>query len=124
MTPISQMIARKNEIEKVELMIYLYRQTSLRFTLTDSTKNIISADALNKTKKGVQIINCARGGLIDELAIFAALESGHVAGAALDVFEKEPAKENILFKHPNVIVINSFGCFHYRSTGKGGIANC
>ena len=52
--------------------------------------NIISADALNKTKKGVQIINCARGGLIDELALFAALETGHVAGAALDVFEKEP----------------------------------
>ena len=60
---------------------------SLHTPLTDSTRNIISADALNKMKKGVRIINCARGGLVDELALLAALNSGHVAGAALDVFE-------------------------------------
>ena len=103
--------AKEIGIEKVELDDLLIQADfiTLHTPLTDSTKNIISADALNKTKKGVQIINCARGGLIDELALFAALESGHVAGAALDVFEKEPAKENILFKHPNVIVTPHLG---------------
>ena len=103
--------AKEIGIEKVELDDLLMQADfiTLHTPLTDSTKNIISADALNRTKKGVQIINCARGGLIDELALFAALESGHVAGAALDVFEKEPAKENILFKHPNVIVTPHLG---------------
>ena len=71
--------------------------------MTDATRNIISADALNKTKKGVRIVNCARGGLVDELAMAAALKSGHVAGAAFDVFEVEPATDNVLFGFDNVI---------------------
>ena len=91
--------AKEIGIEKVELDDLLSQVDfiTLHTPLTDATKNIISADALNKTKKGVRIINCARGGLIDELALFAALNSGHVAGAALDVFSTEPATDNILF---------------------------
>ena len=91
--------AKKLGIEKVELDELLSRVDfiSLHTPLTDSTRNIISADALQKTKKGVRIINCARGGLVDETALCAALHSGHVAGA-VDVFAEEPARENILFE--------------------------
>jgi D-3-phosphoglycerate dehydrogenase len=92
-------------VEKVELDQLLARADfiTLHTPLTDKTRNILDAAALAKTKKGVRIVNCARGGLLDERALAAALKSGHVAGAALDVFEVEPAKENILFGLPNVI---------------------
>ena len=79
------------------------------YPLTDATRNIISADALNKMKKGVRIVNCARGGLVDELALLAALHSGHVAGAALDVFETEPPKDNPLFEADNFIATPHLG---------------
>ena len=103
--------AKKLGIEKVELDELLEKADfiTLHTPLTDSTRNIISADALQKTKKGVRIINCARGGLIDEVALCAALHSGHVAGAALDVFAEEPARENILFEAPNLIATPHLG---------------
>jgi D-3-phosphoglycerate dehydrogenase / 2-oxoglutarate reductase len=92
-------------VEKVELDDLLRRADfiTLHTPLTDKTRNIIDAAALKRTKKGVRVINCARGGLIDERALADALKSGHVAGAALDVFESEPAKENVLFGLENVI---------------------
>ena len=98
-------------VEKVELDELLKRADfiTLHTPLTDKTKNIIDANALNKTKKGVRIINCARGGLVDEHALRAALDSGHVAGAAFDVFVTEPATENVLFGHPNVICTPHLG---------------
>jgi D-3-phosphoglycerate dehydrogenase len=77
--------------------------------LTDKTRNILSRENLAKTKKGVRIINCARGGLIDEAALAGRAESGHVAGAALDVFEVEPATESPLFNHPNVVCTPHLG---------------
>ena len=103
--------AKKLGIEKVELDELLEKADfiTLHTPLTDATRNIISADALQKTKKGVRIINCARGGLIDETALCAALHSGHVAGAALDVFAVEPAYENILFEAPNLIATPHLG---------------
>ena len=103
--------AKQLGIEKVELDELLAQADfiSLHTPLTDATRNIISADALNRTKKGVRIINCARGGLIDELALLAALQSGHVAGAALDVFAEEPAKDNPLFEAPNLIATPHLG---------------
>ena len=103
--------AKKLGIEKVELDELLGRADfiSLHTPLTDATKNIISADALNRTKKGVRIVNCARGGLVDENALLAALTSGHVAGAALDVFENEPAKDNPLFTAENFIATPHLG---------------
>lgn len=82
---------------------------TLHVPLTDKTKNILSRDALAKTKKGVRIINCARGGLIDEAALVDALASGHVAGAALDVFEVEPATQNPLFGMANVVCTPHLG---------------
>ncbi|MCW9045709.1 MAG: phosphoglycerate dehydrogenase [Alphaproteobacteria bacterium] len=98
-------------VEKVELDELFARADviSLHTPLTDSTRNIIGADAMGKLKDGVRIINCARGGLIDEEALKEALDSGKVAGAALDVFAQEPAKENILFGHPNVIATPHLG---------------
>jgi len=77
--------------------------------LTDETRNILSRERLENAKPGIRIVNCARGGLIDELALKECLESGHVAGAALDVFEQEPAKENPLFDAPNFICTPHLG---------------
>ncbi|SEM95944.1 D-3-phosphoglycerate dehydrogenase [Sphingomonas gellani] len=92
-------------VEKVELDTLLARADfiTLHTPLTDQTRNILSADNLAKTKKGVRIINCARGGLIDEAALKAGLDSGHIAGAALDVFVTEPAKESPLFGTANFV---------------------
>src|SRR5579864_5604338 len=90
-------------VEKVELDDLLKRADfiTLHTPMTAQTKNILSAENLAKTKKGVRIINCARGGLVDEVALRAALDSGQVAGAAFDVFTAEPAVTNPLFGHPN-----------------------
>ncbi len=98
-------------IEKVELNDLLARADfiTLHVPMTAETRNILSADALARTKKSVRIINCARGGLIDEHALKAALDNGHVAGAALDVFEVEPAKENILFGSDKVVATPHLG---------------
>ena len=98
-------------IEKLTLDELLERADfiSLHTPLTDKTRNIISAEALAKTRKGVRIINCARGGLIDEAALKDALESGQVAGAALDVFAEEPAKQNPLFGTPGLICTPHLG---------------
>jgi len=98
-------------VEKVELD-ELFRRAdfvTLHTPLTDKTRNIIDAAALVKMKKGVRIINCARGGLVDEKALRAALDSGQVAGAAFDVFTTEPANENPLFGHPNVVCTPHLG---------------
>jgi D-3-phosphoglycerate dehydrogenase / 2-oxoglutarate reductase len=86
-------------VDKVELDELLARADflTLHTPLTDQTRGILSREALAKTKPGVRIVNCARGGLIDEAALKDGLDSGHVAGAALDVFAEEPAKENPLF---------------------------
>ncbi|HWC62290.1 MAG TPA: phosphoglycerate dehydrogenase [Rhizomicrobium sp.] len=98
-------------VEKVELNDLLARADfiTLHVPLTPETKNILSADAIAKTKKGVRIVNCARGGLIDEYALKAALDNGHVAGAALDVFSSEPAHENILFGSDRLVATPHLG---------------
>ena len=98
-------------VEKVELDELLARADfiTLHTPLTDKTRNILSAENLAKTKKGVFIINCARGGLVDEAALRAALESGHVGGAVFDVFSQEPAKENVLFGAPNLVATPHLG---------------
>ncbi len=92
-------------VEKVELDQLLARADfiTLHTPLTDQTRNILSAENIAKTRKGVRIINCARGGLVDEVALKAALDSGQVGGAALDVFVQEPAKESPLFGTPNFV---------------------
>jgi D-3-phosphoglycerate dehydrogenase / 2-oxoglutarate reductase len=103
--------ARQIGVDKVELDELLARADfiTLHVPLTDKTRNILSREALAKTKKGVRIINCARGGLIDEAALAEALTSGHVAGAALDVFAEEPATASPLFGLPNVVATPHLG---------------
>lgn len=98
-------------VEKVELDELLSRADfiTLHTPLTDKTRNIIDAAALAKTRKGVCIINCARGGLIVEKDLKEALDSGHVAGAALDVFEEEPAKDSFFFGMENVVCTPHLG---------------
>ncbi|WP_374332569.1 phosphoglycerate dehydrogenase [Aestuariivirga sp.] len=103
-------------VEKVELDEIFRRSDfiTLHTPLTDKTRNIVDAAALAKCKKGVRIINCARGGLVVEDALYDALKSGHVAGAALDVFEVEPATSHKLFELDNVVATPHLGA----STGE------
>jgi D-3-phosphoglycerate dehydrogenase len=98
-------------VEKVELDELLARADfiTLHTPLTDQTRNILSRENIARTKKGVRIVNCARGGLIDEAALKEALESGQVAGAALDVFVEEPAKTNPLFGTPGLVATPHLG---------------
>jgi D-3-phosphoglycerate dehydrogenase / 2-oxoglutarate reductase len=98
-------------VEKVELDDLIARADviTLHTPLTDKTRNILSREALAKTKKGVRIINCARGGLVDEQALADAIKAGHVAGAAFDVFVEEPATTNPLFGLDNVICTPHLG---------------
>jgi D-3-phosphoglycerate dehydrogenase len=77
--------------------------------LNDETKGLINAARIARMKKGVRIVNCARGGIVDEAALADAIESGHVAGAALDVFEKEPPGDNRLTKLPSVLTTPHLG---------------
>jgi D-3-phosphoglycerate dehydrogenase len=98
-------------VEKVELEQLLRRADfiTLHTPLTDKTRSIIGRESLALTKKGVRLINCARGELVDEAALFDALTSGHVAGAALDVFVEEPATSSPLFALPNVVCTPHLG---------------
>src|SRR5947208_1554716 len=98
-------------VEKIDLPELLRRAdfVTLHTPLTEKTKGIIDAKAVASMKKGVRLINCARGGLVDEDALRAALDSGHVAGAAFDVFTEEPATKNPLFGHPNVVCTPHLG---------------
>ncbi|MCO5732012.1 phosphoglycerate dehydrogenase [Rhizobium sp. SSA_523] len=103
--------AQEMGVTKVELDELLAQADfiTLHVPMTDKTRGIISREALAKTKPGVRIINCARGGLVDEQALADAIKSGHVAGAGFDVFEVEPATESPLFGLPNVVCTPHLG---------------
>jgi D-3-phosphoglycerate dehydrogenase len=103
--------ALKLGVEKVELAELWQRADfiTLHTPLTEKTRNIISAESLAQMKRGVRLINCARGELVDDAALAAALKSGQVAGAALDVFRDEPATESVLFGLPNVVCTPHLG---------------
>ena len=98
-------------VEKADLDTLLARADviTLHTPLTDQTRNILSAEALAKTKPGVIVVNCARGGLVDEASVRELLDSGHIGAAAFDVFVQEPAKENVLFGAPNFIATPHLG---------------
>ncbi|MGE5314967.1 MAG: phosphoglycerate dehydrogenase [Acidobacteriota bacterium] len=104
-------VASKLGVELVDLP-ELYRRSdfiTVHTPMTEETKGLLNDETLAQCKKGVRIINCARGGIVDEAALLRALESGHVAGAALDVFVKEPPTDHPLLKHPKVIATPHLG---------------
>jgi D-3-phosphoglycerate dehydrogenase / 2-oxoglutarate reductase len=105
--------ARSLQVELVDELDDLLTSAdfiSLHTPLTDETRHIIDAKRLQKTKRGVRIINCARGGLIDEAALAQGLQDGHVAAAALDVFETEPLpNESPLRSAPNLVLTPHLG---------------
>src|SRR5437016_5838228 len=103
--------ARGIGVEKVELNERFARRDfiTLHTPLNDATRNLIDAAAIARMKRGVRIINCARGGLIVEEDLAAALDAGQIAGAAFDVFVEEPARDNALFGHPNFIATPHLG---------------
>ena len=103
--------AEKMGVEKVELEELLPRADfiTLHVPKTEQTANMLTAERIATMKPGVRIVNCARGGLVDEDALAEALKSGHVAGAAFDVFAVEPATESPLFNLPNVVVTPHLG---------------
>lgn len=108
---LSEERAEKLGVEKVDLNTLLARADfiTLHVPLTDKTRGILSAKNIARTKPGVRIINCARGGLVDEAALAEAIRSGHVAGAGFDVFEVEPATGSPLFGLPNVVCTPHLG---------------
>ena len=98
-------------VEKVDLETLLKRAQviSLHTPLTEQTRNILSAEALGQTREGVIIVNCARGGLVDEAALLEGLKSGHIRAAALDVYADEPARDNALFGAPGLVATPHLG---------------
>jgi D-3-phosphoglycerate dehydrogenase len=103
--------ASEQGIELVSLEALLARADviSLHTPLNDKTRGIIGRDALTAVRPGAFLINCARGGLVDEDALADALDEGRLAGAALDVYETEPAKDHRLFGYENVVVTPHLG---------------
>ncbi|MFK7902478.1 MAG: phosphoglycerate dehydrogenase [Nitratireductor sp.] len=108
---LNQETADQMGVEKVELDELFARADfiTMHVPLTDKTRNIISKESLAKMKDGVRIVNCARGGLVDEAALAEAMKSGKVAGAAFDVFETEPATDSPLFGLPNMVCTPHLG---------------
>lgn len=104
-------VASKMNVELVTLD-EIYRRSdfiTVHTPLSDETRGLLNEQTIAKCKKGVRIINCARGGIVDEAALLKALDSGHVAGAALDVFVEEPPKDYTLAKHPKVVATPHLG---------------
>src|SRR5690348_2417030 len=103
--------ARDLNVQKVDLAELLARAdfVTLHTPLTDATRNLIDGAALAKAKPGLRLINCARGGLVVEADLKAALETGQVAGAALDVFAEEPARANPLFGSDRLVATPHLG---------------
>ncbi|MCI4661000.1 MAG: phosphoglycerate dehydrogenase [Neomegalonema sp.] len=97
------------KIEDLDALLARADFVTLHMPKTETTANILSAERIAKMKPGARLINCARGGLVDEAAVAEAVKSGHLAGAAFDVFAEEPAKENVLFGIEKIVVTPHLG---------------
>ncbi|MEL6584099.1 MAG: phosphoglycerate dehydrogenase [Pseudomonadota bacterium] len=97
------------KVETLEELLPVADFVTLHLPKTEKTANLLNAERIALMKKGARLVNCARGGLVDEAAVVAALESGALAGAAFDVFAVEPATDNPLFTTPNVVCTPHLG---------------
>ena len=115
--------ARHMGIESVSLDELLAQSDFITIHLPKNkeTTNLLNAETLKKTKQGVRIINVARGGIVNEADLAEAILSGHVQGAALDVFEKEPTTESPLFELPSVVVVPHLGASTVEAQDKAGV---
>ncbi len=120
---ISEERARHMGVELVDLDTLLAQSDFITIHLpkTKETTNLLDAAALAKTKAGARIINVARGGIVNEADLADAIRNGHVQGAALDVFEKEPTTESPLFELPSVVVVPHLGASTFEAQDKAGI---
>ena len=115
--------ARHMGVELVDLDTLLAESDFITIHLpkNNDTTNLLERAALAKTKPGVRIINVARGGIVNEADLAEAIRSGHVQGAALDVFEKEPTTESPLFELPSVVVVPHLGASTVEAQDKAGV---
>jgi D-3-phosphoglycerate dehydrogenase len=114
---------RELRVEKAESVDDIYAQAefiTVHLPKTPETQGFLDAEAFAKMRDGVRVLNVARGGLIDEQALQEALDSGKVAGAALDVFPSEPMTEHALFAYPNVVVTPHLGASTAEATDRAG----
>lgn len=120
MKPVEDIRARGGEPVSLDSLLAESDFISLHLPLTAETKNMLKAEAFAKMKKGVYIVNAARGGIVDEEALLAALESGKVAGAAMDVFAAEPPGSSPLVGHPKVICTPHIGAQTVEAQARAG----
>ncbi|HUR69566.1 MAG TPA: hydroxyacid dehydrogenase [Candidatus Thermoplasmatota archaeon] len=116
--------ARELGAMKVETPAEVVQQAdfvSVHVPLTKETKHLVNADLLAQAKKGSYFLNVARGGIIDEKALFDAIQSGRIAGAGLDTFEAEPLKESPLAALPNVVFTPHVGASTHEAQSKAGL---
>ncbi|MHB2027214.1 MAG: phosphoglycerate dehydrogenase [Acidimicrobiales bacterium] len=120
---ISEERARHMGVELVDLDALLAQSDFITIHLPKNkdTTNLLNASTLAKTKPGVRIVNVARGGIVNEADLAAAVASGHVQGAALDVFEKEPTTQSPLFELPSVVVVPHLGASTFEAQDKAGV---
>lgn len=120
---ISEERARHMGVELMDLDQLLAQSDFITIHLPKNkeTTNLLNAESLKKTKVGVRIINVARGGIVNEADLAEAIRNGHVQGAALDVFEKEPTTESPLFELPSVVVVPHLGASTVEAQDKAGI---
>ncbi len=114
---------RELAVEKADGAQDIYAQAdfiTIHLPKTPETEGFIDADAFARMRDGVRVLNVARGGLIDEQALQDALDSGKVAGAAIDVFKSEPMTEHPLFGYPNVVVTPHLGASTAEATDRAG----
>ncbi len=116
-----EMRVRNVEPATLETVLSAVDYISVHTPLTDETHHMINAAAIDAMRDGVRILCAARGGVIDEAALLAGLESGKVAGAALDVFESEPPGASALVKHPHVITTAHIGAQTREAQDRAGV---
>ncbi len=120
LAPDEELRSRGAEPTDFEALLNASDYVSLHLPLNKDTRGMFSSEALDKMKPGARLVSVARGGIVDEQALLAALESGHLSGAALDVFAQEPPGESPLLVHPNLVSTPHIGASTEEAQAKAG----